>query len=46
MLLGKLPMPGRPGDLDYSWVRAYCAGSRFGWGLLDFFLLSIITLIF
>ena len=36
MVLGKLPVPGRPTDLDYSRAskaRAYCACSRCGWGL-------------
>ena len=33
MELGKLPVPGRPTDLDYSRARAYCACSRCGWGL-------------
>ena len=32
MVLGKLPVPGRPADLDYSRARAYCPCS--GWGLL------------
>ena len=34
MVLGKLPEPGRPTDLDYSRARAYCACSRCGWGLV------------
>ena len=33
MVLGKLPLPGRPTYLDYSRARAYCAYSRCGWGL-------------
>ena len=33
MVLGKLPVPGRPSHLDYSRARAYCAYSRCGWGL-------------
>ena len=37
MVLGKLPVPGRPTNLDYSRARAYCACSRRGWGLLDIF---------
>ena len=37
MVLGKLPVPGRPTNLDYSRARAYCACSRFGWGRLDIF---------
>ena len=32
-VLGKLPVPGRPTNLDYSRARAYCACSRCGWGL-------------
>ena len=32
MVLGKLPVPGRPTNLDYSMTRAYCACSRCGWG--------------
>ena len=32
MVLGKLPVPGRPTYLDYSRARAYCACSRCGWG--------------
>ena len=32
-VLGKLPVPGRPTNLDYSRARAYCACSRSGWGL-------------
>ena len=27
-MLGKLPVPGRPTNLDYSRARAYCACSR------------------
>ena len=30
MVLGKLPVPGRPTNLDYSRTRAYCAYSRCG----------------
>ena len=36
-VLGKLPVPGRPTDLDYSRARAYCACGRCGWGCLDIF---------
>ena len=39
MVLGKLPVQGRPTDLDYSRARAYCAYSRCGWGCLDIFTL-------
>ena len=38
MTLGKLPVPGRPTNLDYSRTRAYCSCSRCGWGFfLSFF---------
>ena len=37
MVLGKLPMPGRPTYLDYSGARAYCACSRCGRGLFGHF---------
>ena len=40
-VLGKLLVPGRPTNLDYSRARAYCACSRCGWGCLDIFLFSI-----
>ena len=44
MVLGKLLVPGRPTNSDYSKTRAYCACSRRGWGLLGhFFLSSIIS---
>ena len=46
MVLGKLPVLGRPSILDESRARAYCACSRCGWGLLDIFLSSIISLFF
>ena len=36
-VLGKLPVPGRPTNLDYSRARAYCAFSRCGWGLFGHF---------
>ena len=35
MVLGNLPMPGRPTNLDYSRERAYCACSGCGRGWLD-----------
>ena len=45
MFLGKLPVPGRPTNLDYSRARTYCACSNCGWGLFwTFFLSSIISL--
>ena len=37
MVLGKLPLPGRPTNLDPSRARAYCACSRCGWGLFGNF---------
>ena len=37
MVLGKLPVPGRPTNLDFSRTRAYCAYSRCGWDCLDIF---------
>ena len=39
-MLGKLPVPGRPTNLDYSRARADCACSRCGWGCLDIFSLN------
>ena len=46
MVLGKLPVPGGPTNLDYSRARAYCACSRCGWGLFGhFFLSSFISLL-
>ena len=46
MVLGKLPVPGRPAYFDESRARAYCACSRCGRGCLDIFLSSIISLFF
>ena len=43
MILGKLPVPGRPTNLDDSRTRAYCACSRCGWGGLDIFTLYLFT---
>ena len=37
MVLGKLPVSGRPTNFDYSRARAYCGRSRCGWGCLDIF---------
>ena len=46
-MLGKLPVPGRPTNLDYSRARANCACNRCGWGgSLDIFLSSITSLFF
>ena len=36
-VLGKLPVPGHPTNLDYSRARAYCACRRCGWGLFVHF---------
>ena len=36
-VLGKLPVPGRPTNMDYSRARAYCACSGCGWGLFRHF---------
>ena len=40
MVPGKLPVLGRPTNLNYSRTRAYCACSRCGWGCLDIFSLD------
>ena len=37
MVLGKLPVPGRPTNLDHSMARAYCACSMCGWGMFGHF---------
>ena len=37
MILGKLPVPRRPTNLDKSRARVYCACSRCGWGLFGHF---------
>ena len=42
MVLSKLPVPGRPDNLDKSRARAYCGGL----GCLDVFLSSVISLFF
>ena len=39
MVLGKLPVPGRPTCLDKSRARAYCSCSRCGWGWFGHFTL-------
>ena len=36
-VLGKLPVPGRPTNIDESRARAYCACSGCGWGLFGHF---------
>ena len=37
MVLGKLPVPGRPTNLDESRARAYGACRGCGWGLFGHF---------
>ena len=37
MVLGKLPVPGRPTDLDWSRARAYCTCCRCWCGLFGIF---------
>ena len=37
MVLGKLPVPGRPTNLGVSRARAYSTCSRCGWGLFGHF---------
>ena len=37
MVLGKLPVSGRPTNLDSSRVKAYCACSRCRWELFGHF---------
>ena len=37
MVLGKLPVPGRPTNLGWSRARAYCACSRCRLGLFGHF---------
>ena len=37
MVLGKLPVQGRPTNLDWNRARAYCACSRCGWELFGHF---------
>ena len=37
MVLCKLPVPGRPANLDYSRARVYFACSRCGWGMFGHF---------
>ena len=44
-VLGKLPVPGRPTNLDYSRARPYCACNRCGWGLFGHFF-SHLSLLF
>ena len=44
-VLGKLPVPGQPINLDYRSARAYCACSRCGWGSFGHFF-SRLSLLF
>ena len=44
-VLGKLPVPGRPTNVDYSRARAYCACGKCGWGLFGHFF-SHLSLLF
>ena len=37
MVLGKLPVTGRPTNFDNSRARAYCVYSRCWWGLFGHF---------
>ena len=46
MVFGKLPMPGRPTNLDDSRARAYCACNRCGWGCFAIFTLLLSFLLF
>ena len=39
MVLGKLLVPARPTNLDFSRARVYCACSRCGWSRLNIFAL-------
>ena len=42
MVLGQLPVPGRPTYFEYSRARAYCACGGCGWGLFGHFFLSFL----
>ena len=46
MVLGKLPVPGRPTNLDHSRARTYCACSGSGWGLFGHFFSRLSFLFF
>ena len=46
MVLGNLPVPGRPTGLDNSGARAYCACGGCGIGLFGHFFLSSVTSLF
>ena len=43
MVLGKLPVPGRPTSLEKSRARAFCTCRRCGWGCLDIFTLIYLS---
>ena len=43
-MLGKLPVPGRPTNLDNSRAKAYCACSRCGWGMFGHFFSHLLLL--
>ena len=45
-VLGKLPVPGRPTNLDNSRARAYCSCCRCGRGLFGHCFLSSIASLF
>ena len=45
MVLGKLPLPRRPANLNYSRTRASALAVGAGEGCLDIFLSSIISLL-
>ena len=46
MVLGKLIVPGRTTNMDYSRARAYCACSRCRWGLFGHFSSLLSFLVF
>ena len=46
MVLGKLPVPGRPTNLDNSRAKAFCACSRCGWGWFGHFYSHLSFLVF
>ena len=46
MVVGKLPVPGHPTNLDQSRARAYCACSKCGWGLFGHFFSRLSFLFF
>ena len=46
MVLGKLPVPGRPTNLNSNRVRTYYACRRCGWGLFGHFFSRLSFLFF